>query len=103
MTGNPCILVNLYHFLVLALGKIGWDTLLRRVLRAVPDAMPRPRPAFGHGAEVQLPVRAGGSPIAVLGCYHPSQQNTLTGRLTRSMLDDMVGRAVAAAASTRDR
>ena len=47
----------------------------------------RPRPRFGHGAE------AGVGPYALLGCYHPSQQNTFTGRLTVRMLDDVLSRA----------
>ena len=58
--------------------------------------MPRPRPAFGHGREVLLEpgadVRAG-HPLLVLGCYHPSQQNTFTGRVTSAMLDEVFGRA----------
>ncbi len=64
---------------VLALGAIGWDAVLRTV-----DA-PRPRPRFGHGAQAPLP---GGQ--ILLGSYHPSQQNTFTGRLTPAMLDDVL-------------
>jgi uracil-DNA glycosylase len=59
-------------------------------------AIPRPRPAFGHGAEVLL-GRAGADrgrgPLVVLGCYHPSQQNTFTGRVTDEMLDAVFQRA----------
>ncbi|WP_220451291.1 uracil-DNA glycosylase [Nocardioides dongkuii] len=77
-----------------ALGSIGWDATLR-TFRALGWDVPRPRPKFGHGAEAVI-----GGPahdVLLLGCYHPSQQNTFTGRLTESMLDDVLGRAAAAA------
>ena len=67
---------------VLCLGAFAWDAAFR--LRG---AVPRPRPKFGHGALVT------GEPWAVLGCFHPSQQNTFTGKLTPAMLDDVLGRA----------
>lgn len=82
---------------LVALGGIGWDATLRAVRRAGWD-VPRPKPRFGHGAEVTLgaPGSARGS-VLLLGCYHPSQQNTFTGRLTETMLDDVLGRAADAA------
>jgi uracil-DNA glycosylase len=72
--------------IVVALGAFAWDG----ALRAVADAgqrPPRPRPRFTHGAE----TKAG--PFTLLGCYHPSQQNTSTGVLTRAMLDEVLNRA----------
>jgi uracil-DNA glycosylase len=75
---------------VLALGAFAWNGVLR-VLAARGDRIPRPRPRFGHGAEVQV----GG--LTMLGTYHPSQQNTFTGRLTPAMLDAVLARARALA------
>jgi uracil-DNA glycosylase family 4 len=65
---------------VVTLGKLAWDATWR-VLTARGHGL-RPRPAFGHGARVQPPQ---GGPL-VLGAFHPSQQNTFTGRLTPEML-----------------
>jgi uracil-DNA glycosylase family 4 len=79
-----------------ALGKIAWDAALRRVLRAGGD-LPRPRPPFSHGAETLLELRSG-SPSWLVGSYHPSQQNTQTGRLTRPMFDRVMRRVVKLAA-----
>ncbi len=71
---------------VVALGGFAWDAVLGALARSG-VALPRPRPRFGHGTEVSL----GG--VRLLGCYHPSQQNTFTGRLTEPMLDAVLSRA----------
>jgi uracil-DNA glycosylase len=65
---------------VVTLGKLAWDATWR-VLGERGQSV-RPRPAFGHGARVQAPAAG---PL-VLGAFHPSQQNTFTGRLTPPML-----------------
>jgi uracil-DNA glycosylase len=70
---------------VVALGGFGWDAAIRHL--AGPDGMPRPKPRFTHGAEAVV------DGVTVLGCYHVSQQNTFTGRLTPAMLDDVLARA----------
>ena len=82
---------------VVALGRIAWDTVLRRARRVAPGRVPRPAPAFSHGASALLILR-GREPVWVLGSYHPSRQNTQTGRLTRAMLDEVILRAVHLAA-----
>lgn len=79
---------------VVALGRVAWDAVVARARRVDPGLVPSPRPAFGHGAETRLVVRNGAAPVPVLGVYHPSQQNTHTGRLTRPMLDAMLRRAL---------
>jgi uracil-DNA glycosylase family 4 len=83
---------------VVCLGSFGWQAALR-ALGAVGYAVPRPRPRFGHGVEVPL-SSAGGPTLTVLGCYHPSQQNTFTGTLTEPMIDAVLGRAKALADAT---
>lgn len=72
---------------VVVLGAFGWAGLWP-ALRQFGVPTPRPVPKFGHGAEVTLPDGR-----LVLGCYHPSQQNTFTGRLTEPMLDAVFTRA----------
>jgi uracil-DNA glycosylase len=74
---------------VLALGAIGWDAALRHFARHG-VALSRPRPVFGHGAELEL--RPG---LTLLGSYHVSQQNTNTGKLTPAMIDRVLARAKA--------
>lgn len=76
---------------VVCLGSFGWDAALR-TYRALGYDVPRPKPRFGHGAEATL-VTPTGQPVTLLGSYHPSQQNTFTGKLTEEMLDDVLGRA----------
>ena len=72
--------------IVVCLGAFGWDGLLRAA-RALGHDVPRPKPRFGHGAETEV------GPWRVLGCFHPSQQNTFTGRLTEPMTDAIFARA----------
>jgi uracil-DNA glycosylase family 4 len=71
---------------IVALGAFAWDGVLRAA-RALGVELPRPRPRFGHGAETAL------GRWTLLGCYHPSQQNTFTGRLTVPMIDAVFARA----------
>jgi uracil-DNA glycosylase family 4 len=77
---------------VVALGAIAWEAAFRTIA-ALTGVDARPRPRFGHGTE----ARAGG--YVVIGSYHPSQQNTFTGRLTQPMLDAVLGRARSLAAA----
>ncbi len=81
--------------MIVPLGAYGWAAALRAIA-AVSGVDPRPRPRFGHGAEVRI------GPYVVIGSYHPSQQNTFTGRLTPEMLVAVLRRAqeLAAQAST---
>jgi uracil-DNA glycosylase len=71
---------------VVALGHFGWDAALR-TFAALGEQVPRPLPRFGHGAEARI------GRWALVGSFHPSQQNTFTGRLTASMLRDVLRRA----------
>ncbi len=77
---------------VIALGGFAYDALWT-ALRLMGRDLPKPRPPFGHGREVALASYDRHAPIVVIGCYHPSQQNTFTGRLTPAMLDDVFARA----------
>jgi uracil-DNA glycosylase family 4 len=78
---------------ILALGSFAWDGALR-ALAALGHPPPRPRPRFGHAAEATV------GPYRLIGSFHPSQQNTFTGRLTPTMLEAVLGRAAALARST---
>jgi uracil-DNA glycosylase family 4 len=71
---------------IVCLGSFAWDVAVR-ALAARGLARPRPRPKFGHG------VAVGFGELHLLGCYHPSQQNTFTGKLTEAMLDEVFTRA----------
>ena len=78
---------------IVALGGHGWNAALRAA-RAIGWDVPSPRPGFGHGAEAVLAAEPG-IEVTLLGSYHPSQQNTFTGRLTEPMLDAVMARAAA--------
>ena len=71
---------------IVCLGAFAWDAALR-LLASLGHERLRPRPRFGHGAE------AVSGRFTLLGCFHPSQQNTFTGRLTEDMLDTIFIRA----------
>jgi uracil-DNA glycosylase family 4 len=71
---------------MVALGGFAYDAVWR-VLAAADVKLPRPRPRFAHGLEVPT------ERVTIVGCYHPSQQNTFTGRLTEPMLDAVFDRA----------
>jgi len=74
---------------ILALGTFGWDAALRALTTLGHPARPKPR--FGHGVSYEV------GPYSLVGSYHPSQQNTFTGRLTVPMFDAVIAQAVAAA------
>ena len=76
---------------VVALGQFGWDAALRTMAALGHQPLAGRLPRFGHGAEADV------GRYRVIGSYHPSQQNTFTGRLTAPMLVDVLARAKAAA------
>jgi len=78
---------------IVALGGIGFDRVLR-IGRSKGWAVPVPKPRFGHGVEISLT-----DAVTLVASYHPSQQNTFTGRLTEPMLDEVFARAQALAGS----
>ncbi|MFG2130265.1 uracil-DNA glycosylase [Streptomyces sp. NPDC048751] len=95
---------------VVVLGAFGWQAALPAFAEAG-WAVPRPRPAFAHGARVSLDgldqVEPGSphrpAPLEIFGCFHVSQRNTFTGRLTPEMLREVLRTAaVAARLPTRD-
>jgi uracil-DNA glycosylase family 4 len=73
---------------IVCLGAFAWDAALRLLALGGAPAV-RPRPRFGHGAE----HRAASAGPVLLGCFHPSQQNTFTGKLTSAMIDEVLLRA----------
>jgi len=79
---------------MICLGGFAWDAGLR-LRGALGQPAPRPRPRFGHGTELA------GERFTLLGCFHPSQQNTFTGRMTPAMLDATLARALALARGPR--
>ena len=72
---------------IVCLGAFAWDGALR-TLALAGHPTPRPKPRFGHGAETAV------GPYALVGSFHPSQQNTFTGKLTEPMLDAVFARAL---------
>lgn len=78
------LLVNVR--VIVCLGSFAWDGALSG-LGAMGHAVPRPKVRFGHAAEATV------GPYALLGCFHPSQQNTFTGKLTAQMLDGLLERS----------
>jgi uracil-DNA glycosylase family 4 len=71
---------------IVCLGAFAWDAALRLLARRG-EPVPRPRPRFGHAAETTI------GRFTLLGSFHPSQQNTFTGKLTEPMLDAVFARA----------
>ena len=71
---------------IVCLGAFAWDAALR-IVAAGGAPRPRPRPRFGHGSEAVV------ARFTLLGSFHPSQQNTFTGKLTEPMLDAVLSRA----------
>ena len=71
---------------IVPLGGFGWDAVLR-TLASLGHPTPRPKPRFGHGVEVEI------GPYRLVASFHPSQQNTFTGRLDGAMLAAVMSRA----------
>jgi uracil-DNA glycosylase family 4 len=80
---------------IVALGAYGWEAALRAAADVAGDSeVPRPRPRFGHGTEAHV------GPYTLIGTYHPSQQNTFTGKLTTPMLEAVLALAIELAAAS---
>jgi uracil-DNA glycosylase len=78
---------------IICLGAIAWNAVMNALANRGAN-VPKPRPRFAHGSEIPM------GDAVVMGCYHVSQQNTFTGRLTPSMLDVILNRAKKQAALT---
>ena len=76
---------------VVALGKIGFDAWIQLLRRH--QVRVSPRPPFGHGELARFDVGTTGLPDVLIGCYHPSRQNTNTGKLTAAMMGEVFRRA----------
>jgi uracil-DNA glycosylase family 4 len=74
--------------IVVALGQIAWNAWLQ--LLATQGVVVRPKPAFAHGAVARIE----GSNLTLVGCYHPSRQNTNTGKVTPAMYDEVFTKIV---------
>lgn len=74
---------------IVALGGFAWHQVFKALAVVRVGDVPTPRPRFGHGNRTAV------GPITVLGCYHPSQRNTATRKLSSQMLDDVLGLAAA--------
>ncbi len=80
------------RMVVVCLGHFAWQAIWPQLGKAG-FLLPRPRPAFGHGAEARVASSGGSGEVLLIGCYHPSQQNTFTGRVTDDMLDGVFRRS----------
>lgn len=81
-------LISPHVRVIVALGGFAWQAALRLLGKDPAELPGLAKPKFGHGVVAELP-----SGLQLLGCYHPSQQNMFTGRLTPAMLDDVFGEA----------
>ncbi len=87
---------------VVVLGAFGWPAALLPAFAAAGWTVPRPRPVFAHGARVSLGAQDGSAAgsVELFGCFHVSQRNAFTGRLTPAMLRDVLRAAAGAAGLT---
>jgi uracil-DNA glycosylase len=76
---------------ILVLGNFAWGATISALI-ALGETMPIPRPKFGHGANFKFKGKDGATRL-VIASYHPSQQNTFTGKLTEQQLDSVIKKA----------